>query len=247
MTALGLSKLGKRFGATWAVRELDLEVPEGELFALLGANGAGKTTTLRMIAGLLLPTEGDVSILGHSVTREPNAAKRPLAYLPDDPLLYGKLRPLEYLEFVAGLWGLSATSAARRAQELLTWLGLWEHRFEVVETYSRGMKQKLALAGALIHEPRVMLLDEPLTGLDAAAAKLVKDALRDFVASGGTIVLTTHILDVAERMADRIGIIAGGRLIAQGTLADLRAQSGEEGGTLEAVFLDLVARGSGRP
>jgi ABC-2 type transport system ATP-binding protein len=242
-TALAVSKLRKSFGATVAVRDLDLTIRRGELYALLGPNGAGKTTTLRIIAGLLKPDGGDASILGHSVTSAPTAAKRPLAYLPDDPMLYGKLRPLEYLEFVAGLWSVPPERAAARAEELLRWLGLWEQRNELTESFSRGMKQKLALAGALVHDPKVMILDEPLTGLDAAAARHVKDLLVEFVRSGNTVVLTTHILEVAERLAERIGIIDHGSLVAEGTLDELRARSGEAGGTLEEVFLQLTGEG----
>ncbi|WP_102126547.1 ABC transporter ATP-binding protein [Deinococcus planocerae] len=236
--ALDLRDLHKSFGGREAVSGVSLRVGPGELYALLGPNGAGKTTTIRMIAGLTLPDRGEALIHGFSVGRQPREAKRLLAYLPDDPLLYGKLTPPEYLEFVAGLWGVEAGPAARRAEELLRWLGLWEHRAGRVEGFSRGMKQKLALAGALIHDPRLMLLDEPLTGLDAAAARQVKDALRDFVRGGGAVVLTTHILEVAERLADRIGIIAAGRLVAEGTPGELLARTGTA--SLEDAFLLLT-------
>jgi len=239
--------LRKNFGLTKAVDGLDLRVPRGMLYAFLGPNGAGKTTSLRMFAGLLKPDAGDVFIHGRSVTQNPTEAKRPLAYVPDDPLLYGKLRPLEYLEFVASLWNLPGTTAQPRAEELLQNLGLWEKRGDYIESFSRGMKQKMALAGALVHSPTVMLLDEPLTGLDALAARHVKDLLNDFVRHGGTVVLTTHILEVAERMAERIGIIHDGRLIAEGTLDDLRAHAGRDGGTLEDVFLSVTATSFGVP
>ncbi len=218
---------------------LSLAVQPGELFAFLGANGAGKTTTLRMIAGLLQPDAGDARVLGRSITKEPEAAKTALAYLPDDPLLYGKLRPMEHLEFIAGLWNVPPEVAQPRAQHWLEVLGLWGNRTELIEGFSRGMKQKMALAAALIHEPQVMILDEPLTGLDASAARLVKDLLVDFTRRGGTVILTTHILEVAERLSTRIGIINAGKLRALGTLAELRAQSGETG-TLEDVFLELT-------
>lgn len=238
--ALRLDGLNKRFGSKHAVVDLSMEVQRGELYALLGPNGAGKTTTLRMVAGLLRPDSGDSFVLGQSIKRNPQAAKQNLAFLPDEPLLYAKLNPLEYLEFVTGLWGVDADRAAERAQELLKWLGLWNNRHDLTETFSRGMKQKLSLAGGLIHEPQVMILDEPLTGLDAAAARDVKDLLEEFAASGKTVVMTTHIMEIAERMAKRIGIISHGKLIAEGTLDELRAASGREGGTLEAVFLQLV-------
>jgi ABC-2 type transport system ATP-binding protein len=213
-------------------------VRRGELYALLGPNGAGKTTTLRMVTGLLAPDAGDIDVLGVDLARDPAHAKRGMAYLPDDPLLYGKLKPTEYLEFVAGLWGIRAEDAEPRARRLLDWLDLTKHAHELTEGFSRGMKQKLALAGALIHEPELLILDEPLTGLDAAAARQVKDLLVSHVDRGGTVILTTHILEVAERLAQRIGIIRQGRLIAEGTLAELRART--QGDSLEDVFLHLT-------
>jgi len=235
--ALELRALRKHFGRP-AVDGLDLSVRRGELYALLGPNGAGKTTTLRMVTGLLAPDSGAVEVLGIDLARDPAAAKRHMAYLPDDPMLYGKLKPPEYLEFVAGLWGLRQEQAEPRGRYLLDWLDLSKHAHEVTEGFSRGMKQKLALAGALIHEPQLLILDEPLTGLDAAAARQVKDLLLSHVAGGGTVILTTHILEVAEKLAQRIGIIRQGRLIAEGTLAELRERT--LGGSLEDVFLRLT-------
>jgi len=241
--ALEIRELRKQFGGHYAVDGLDLEIAAGEFHALLGPNGAGKTTTLRIVAGLLRPDYGTVHVAGHDVAADPIAAKRTLAYLPDDPLLYAKLTALEYLEFVAGLWGLDAQAAHARARELLEMLGLSDRMDERVEGYSRGMRQKLALAGALIHEPRVMILDEPLTGLDAAAARQVKDLLARRARDGCAIVLTTYILEIAERLAERISIIRAGRIVAQGTMEDLRALSGSRG-TLEDIFLELTAEGS---
>ncbi|QOL50211.1 ABC transporter ATP-binding protein [Massilia litorea] len=235
--ALALSGLSKSFGRP-AVDGLDLAVARGEFYALLGPNGAGKTTTLRMVAGLLAPDAGRIEVLGIDLAADPAAAKRKLAYLPDDPMLYGKLKPVEYLEFVAGLWGVDGKAAELRARELLEWLDLDRHAHELTEGFSRGMKQKLALAGALIHEPELLILDEPLTGLDAGAARQVKDLLLSHVAKGGTVILTTHILEVAERLAQRIGIIQHGRLIAEGTLDQLREAT--PGATLEEMFLRLT-------
>jgi ABC-2 type transport system ATP-binding protein len=235
--ALRLHGLHKSFGRP-AVYGLDLSVRRGELYALLGPNGAGKTTTLRMVTGLLAPDAGQVEVFGIDMARDPAAAKRRLAYLPDDPMLYGKLKPTEYLEFVAGLWGIRAEDAEPRARRLLDWLDLTPHAHELSEGFSRGMKQKLALAGALIHEPELLILDEPLTGLDAAAARQVKDLLLSHVEQGGTVILTTHILEVAERLAQRIGIIRQGRLIAEGSLAELRERT--QGGSLEDMFLQLT-------
>jgi len=242
--ALHIDRLTKRFGDKPAVDNLSLSIPQGEFHALLGPNGAGKTTTLRIVAGLLKADAGRARILGHDVAEEPARAKQLLAFLPDDPLLYGKLRPPEYLEFVAGLWRISPEDAEPRAEELLRWLELWDHRGELIEGFSRGMRQKLALAGALIHDPKVMILDEPLTGLDAAAARQVKDLLLERVKRGHTIVLTTHILEMAERLAQRISIIQRGRIIAQGSLDQLReaaTASAGQGATLEDVFLELTA------
>jgi ABC-2 type transport system ATP-binding protein len=237
--ALQLTALTKHFGRL-AVDQLNLTVRRGELYALLGPNGAGKTTTLRMVAGLLAPDAGKVEVFGIDLAADPAGAKQAMAYLPDDPMLYAKLKPTEYLEFIAGLWGIAAADAEPRARKLLDWLDLTKHAHELTEGFSRGMKQKLALAGALIHEPQLLILDEPLTGLDAAAARQVKDLLVDHVNGGGTVILTTHILEVAERLAQRIGIIEHGRLIAEGTLDELRSQAGAA--TLEDVFLQLTGQ-----
>ena len=239
--ALVLRDLNKSF-ARAAVDGLNLTVRAGELYALLGPNGAGKTTTLRMVAGLLPPDSGDIRVFGVDARRQPIDAKRMIAWLPDEPLIYDKLDPLEYLEFVAGLWGVEPRRARALADELLETLGLWEHRRERCEGFSRGMKQKVALAGALVHEPKLLMLDEPLTGLDAAAARQVKDLLAAHVKAGATVILTTHILEVAERLADHIGIIQHGRLIAEGTLEELRGAGGDDHASLEAIFLDLIAQ-----
>ena len=241
--ALAIRGLSKTFGGKVAVDDLSLNVRAGELYALLGPNGAGKTTTLRMVAGLLKPNAGEISVFGHNVLTDPMAAKRVIAWAPDEPMLYDRLNPMEYLEFVAGLWGVEAAVAMPKAEELLRWLGLWDSRAERCESFSRGMKQKTALAGALIHDPRLLILDEPLTGLDAGVARQVKDLLQERVKGGATVILTTHILEVAERMADRIGIIQNGRLVADGTLDELRARTGEGQATLEDLFLELTAEG----
>jgi len=244
MDALRIVGLRKTFVRP-AVDGLDLAIAPGEFFALLGPNGAGKTTTLRMVAGLLKPDAGSISIFGIDALKDKIAAKQKVAWLPEEPLLYELLTPLEYLEFVAGLWSVEPALARARAEEFLGRLGLWTHRNERCAGFSRGMRQKTVLAGALIHDPKLLILDEPLTGLDAAAARDVKDLLTGLVAGGASIILTTHILEVAERLADRIGIIAEGRLKALGSLADLRATGGganRDRDTLEDVFLRLVGR-----
>jgi ABC-2 type transport system ATP-binding protein len=240
--ALRLRNLQKTF-AKKAVDGLDLTIRPGEFYALLGANGAGKTTTLRMVAGLLQPDAGEIFVDGIDARKNPLEAKRRIAWLPDEPLLYDKLTPLEYLEFVAGLWGMKAEEASPRAEALLRRLNLWEQRNQRCESFSRGMRQKTVLAGALIHAPRLLMLDEPLTGLDAGAARQVKDILAEQTRAGAAVILTTHILEVAEKLADRIGIIAEGRLIAEGDLNHLRSLSAAQSASLEEVFLDLTASG----
>jgi len=237
--ALEIRGLRKAFDRP-AVDGLDLTVRAGEFYSLLGPNGAGKTTTLRMVVGLLRPDAGSISVLGIDALADPVAAKQVMAWISDEPMIYDKLTPFEYLEFVAGLWGVEPLIAEARARDLLGWLGLVPHAHERCEGFSKGMRQKVALAGALVHEPALIILDEPLTGLDAGSARQVKNVLRERVSAGSTVIMTTHILEVAERMADRIGVIAGGRLIAQGSLDELRLQAGKSG-TLEDTFLALVA------
>jgi len=236
---LEVQRIQSYYGESHVLHGVSLAIETAQAVALLGRNGAGKTTTLRIVAGLLKPDAGSVRVMGHDVLASPEDAKRVLAFLPDDPLLYAKLRPMEYLEFVAGLWGLDPAAARDRAQRLLEWLGLADRTGEFIEGFSRGMRQKLALAGALIHEPRVMILDEPLTGLDAAAARQVKDLLVERARQGVCVILTTHILEIAERIAERISIIQRGRIVAQGTMAELRAEAGA-GATLEDIFLEIT-------
>ena len=238
--ALRIRGLAKSFDKP-VIAGLDLEIAAGQLYALLGPNGAGKTTTLRMVTGLTRPDAGTIHIFGISARQHPLEARAITAWLPDEPMLYDKLTPSEYLAFVAGLWRMDPTVAAAEAERLLHWLGLWDERDTRCEGFSRGMKQKVALAGALIHDPQLLVLDEPLTGLDAAMARSVKDALRAQVDAGKTVIVTTHILEVAERMADRIGIIAGGRLLVEGTLEELRTRAGTEGMTLEDIFIRLTS------
>ncbi|MEE8272828.1 MAG: ABC transporter ATP-binding protein [Alphaproteobacteria bacterium] len=243
VAALEIRGLEKRFDRP-AVDGLELTIRAGEFYALLGPNGAGKTTTLRMVAGLLQPDAGAISVFGIDALRDPIESKRMIAWVSDEPMIYDKLTPFEYLEFVAGLWSIDAATAEARARELIEWLGLAPHAHERCQSFSRGMRQKVALAGALVHDPRLLILDEPLTGLDAGSARLVKDVLAQRVRDGVTVIMTTHILEVAERMAERIGVIANGRLIAEGTLDELRRQAGNGRGSLEEIFLDLVAEQS---
>jgi ABC-2 type transport system ATP-binding protein len=237
--ALDISGLSKSFDRP-VVQNLELKVRAGEFYALLGPNGAGKTTILRMVAGLTPHDSGSISVYGIDTATDPVAAKRIIAWVSDEPMVYDRLTPLEYLEFVAGLWQIDSAEAEAHAHELIGWLGLGPHANERCGGFSKGMLQKVALAGALVHDPRLIILDEPLTGLDAGSARQVKDVLKQKVASGVTVIMTTHILEVAERMAERIGVLSHGRLIAEGTLAELRTRIGRET-TLEEIFLDLVA------
>ena len=243
--ALSLSGLAKAFDRP-VVKGVDLSVAAGEFYALLGPNGAGKTTILRMVAGLLRPDAGSIAIFGIDALADPVAAKRLTAWVSDEPMVYDRLTPLEYLDFVAGLWQVEPARAAQAANELIDWLGLRPHANEMCGSFSKGMLQKVALAGALVHEPRLIILDEPLTGLDAGSARQVKTVLLEKVRAGVTVIMTTHILEVAERMAERIGVIAEGRLVAEGTLAELRARLGRES-TLEDIFLALVGDGGDTP
>jgi ABC-2 type transport system ATP-binding protein len=238
-SALQLRGLTKRFDRL-AVDALDLTVHAGEFYALVGSNGAGKTTTLRMVAGLLRPDAGSVAVFGIDALDDAVAAKQVMAWVSDEPMIYDKLTPLEYLEFVAGLWGIDPGVSQACAQDLLVSLGLEPHLNERCEGFSKGMRQKVALAGALVHDPRLIILDEPLTGLDAVSARHVKGLLGDRVRAGCTVIMTTHILEVAERMADRIGVIASGRLVAEGTLTELRQQNGRADTSLEDLFIALV-------
>jgi ABC-2 type transport system ATP-binding protein len=239
--ALEIRGLVKRFDRP-VVDGLDLVVPAGEFYTLLGPNGAGKTTTMRMVAGLLKPDRGSIAVFGIDALADPIGARRIMAWVSDEPMIYEKLTPTEYLGFVAGLWSVNGDLAAARAHDLLALLGLEPHAGERCEQLSKGMRQKVALAGALVHEPRLIILDEPFTGLDAGSSRVVKEVLRERVQAGCSVIMTTHILEVAERMADRIGVMANGALIASGTLDELRARAGSGQISLEDTFLALVAR-----
>ena len=241
-----LTGLTKRYGSFTAVDALDLHVPKGELFGFLGPNGAGKTTTLRMIAGILRPTGGSVRISGVDVAADPIAAKRILGFIPDRPFIYEKLTGIEFLRFVAGLYSQDGKDIEHRSRELLALFDLEEWRDELVESYSHGMRQKLIISSALVHKPDVIVVDEPMVGLDPKAARILKDLFREYVRRGHTIMMSTHTLEVAETMCDRIGIIQAGKIRALGTMADLRAASdqGDEG--LEDIFLRLTGENAAR-
>ncbi len=235
-----LEGLTKRYGGFTAVHPLDLHVPAGELFGFLGPNGAGKTTTIRMIVGVLHPTAGRVLIGGHDVFTDAARAKRRLGYIPDRPFLYEKLTGLEFLRFVSGIWGENGAESEGRAARLLELFELSEWRDTLIESYSHGMRQKLLISSALVHAPDVIVVDEPMVGLDPKGARLIKELLRDFAAEGGTVFLSTHTLEVAEALCDRIAILDQGRIRAIGSMDELRAEAAAGGAGLEDVFLKLT-------
>jgi ABC-2 type transport system ATP-binding protein len=241
-----LTALTKRYGPFTAVDTLSLSVPRGELFGFLGPNGAGKTTTLRMIAGILRPSAGTVRIGGVDVVTDPTAAKARLGFIPDRPFIYEKLTGIEFLRFVAGLFDQSGPEVEHRGRELLALFDLEEWKDELVESYSHGMRQKLIISSAFVHRPEVIVVDEPMVGLDPKAARILKNLFREYTRRGNTIMMSTHSLEVAEAMCDRIGIIQGGKIRALGTMNELRAEAamGTEG--LESIFLRLTGENAAR-
>ncbi|HMA20881.1 MAG TPA: ABC transporter ATP-binding protein [Gemmatimonadaceae bacterium] len=241
-----LTGLTKRYGSFTAVDAIDLTVPKGELFGFLGPNGAGKTTTLRMIAGILRPTAGTVKIGDVDVTTHPMQAKSILGYIPDRPYIYEKLTGAEFLRFVAGLYGQNGKDIEHRGRELLALFDLDDWRDELVESYSHGMRQKLIISSALIHKPDVIVVDEPMVGLDPKAARILKDLFREYTRRGHTVMMSTHTLEVAETMCDRIGIIQSGKIRALGTMDDLRADSAAGTQGLEDIFLKLTGENAAR-
>ena len=235
-----LAGLTKRYGKFTAVDGIDLEVPRGELFGLLGPNGAGKSTTLRMIAGILRPTSGTVLVGGIDIQQRPLEAKARLGYIPDRPFVYDKLTGGEFLRFAAALYGQQGALVERRIDELLEFFELTSWKHELTETYSHGMRQKLIISGALVHRPEVVVVDEPMVGLDPKSARLLKDLFRQFVDRGGTVLMSTHTLEVAEVMCDRIAILYRGKIAADGTMDDLRQQTASESTSLEDLFLKVT-------
>ncbi len=232
--------LTKRYGDLLAVDNLDLEVHAGELYGFLGPNGAGKSTSIRMLIGLLQPTSGSASVAGYDIVRESLDVKCNIGYLAEHAFLYEKLTGREFLRFIAGLYSVPHDRSEARIDRLLELFDLKDKTNELIEGYSKGMRQKLGIAGLLVHQPKVLFLDEPTNGLDPKSARLIKDVLRQLCDQGATVFMSTHILEIAEHMCDRVGIINQGRLVAQGTLAELRQRSQAPGSSLEDIFLQLT-------
>ena len=240
-----LVNLSKNYGTLAAVESLNLEVPSGQIFGFLGPNGAGKTTTIRMIMGILKPTSGRVFLGDYDMTREPQKAKAIAGFIPDRPFIYEKLSGREFLGFVGKLHGMDAAPLAHKASELLESLELAPWKDELIESYSHGMKQRLVVCAALLHDPRILVVDEPMVGMDPKGARTLKDLLRARAAGGTTIFMSTHSIGVAEEICHRIGIIQKGRLIACGSMDELYGNAQTRDGNLESVFLELTREQAG--
>lgn len=240
MSMLTLKNLSKNYGNFYAVNDINLSIDKGEIFGFLGINGAGKTSTLRMITGIILPTSGTITIDGYDIVRNPAEAKRITGYIPDRPHLYGKLRAREMLEYVAALYDLPEKKVNARIDELLEEYGLIEKQFQLIESFSHGMKQRLATCVALLHDPRLLVVDEPMVGLDPHGAKLLKAKFREYRDRGLTIFLSTHSLNVAQEVCDRLAIIQNGAIIAEGTMQELKAMTNVEHDDLEQAFLEIT-------
>jgi len=234
-----IENLGKKFGELWAVRDLNLEVRKSEIFAFLGPNGAGKTTTLKLITGLLRPTTGRIEIAGYDIQTQPLQVKKLLAYIPDEPYLYEKLTGREFLNFVAELYAVPESERDDKIQEFIEYFEMSSYIDDLIQGYSHGMKQRLIFSSAFIHNPQILVIDEPLVGLDPASARKVKHLLREKAVQGLTVFVSTHTLSFAEEIAHRIGIIDNGNLVAVGDLNELKTKSGVEG-KLEEVFLKIT-------
>jgi len=239
-TAIKLLNLTKSYRKNAAVKNISLDVQKGELFGFLGPNGAGKTTTIKMMTGLLKPTEGSAEINGIDIWKDPIGAKKKIAYVPDQPNLYPKLTGWDYLEFIASVFRVPKKQFQTTAAELLETFSLTQDAHDLIESYSHGMKQKIAICGALVSDPDVFFLDEPTVGLDPKSARSLKNLLREQCDNGMTVFMSTHILEIAEQMCDRIGIIFSGDIIAMGTMDELRTQGGSADKSLEDIFLELT-------
>ncbi len=238
--AIETLNLTKKFGSLTAVDNIDLSINKGEIFGFLGPNGAGKTTTIKLLTGLLKPTSGTAKIMGKDIQEDPIGAKAVIGLIPDEPRVYEKLTGVEFLRFMGNLFGIDKDSIEKKIGELLKLFDLANRGEELIQGYSHGMKQKIAIAGALIHSPKVLFFDEPTVGLDPKSARIIKDILKFRARSGDCIFISTHILEIAERMCDRIGIIQDGKMLAEGNMEELRKLSKDDKGNLEEIFLQLT-------
>ncbi len=232
--------LTKRYGSLLAVDRLDLFVPKGSIFGFIGPNGAGKTTTIKMLAGLIEPDTGTILIGDTDIRQNPEKAKQQIGFIPDRPYLYEKLTGLEFLKFTADLYGVEESGFRKKAENILDKFSLIDWKNELIEAYSHGMKQRLIMSAAILHDPKIIIVDEPMIGLDPAGIKMVKHLFRELADSGKTFFISTHTLSIAQDLCDKIGIIQKGKLIATGTLEDLKTQAHASSGDLEAVFLKLT-------
>lgn len=237
---ISIKNLTKKYNSLTAVDNISLEIKKGEIFGFLGPNGAGKTTTIRIMAGIIKPNTGDVFIDGASILENETLAKQKTGFIPDRPFLYGKLNAWEYIDFVSALYNIPPGTARERAQLLFNLFSITDYARELIESYSHGMKQRLVMASSLIHKPNVLIVDEPMVGLDPKAARLLKKVFRNLCTEGTTIFMSTHSLEVAEEVCDRIGIINNGKIIAVGTLQELQAKTGATAAKLESLFFHLT-------
>jgi ABC-2 type transport system ATP-binding protein len=235
-----LHELTKDYGTTIAVNKLSLNVDAGEIYGFIGPNGAGKTTTIRLMGGILAPTSGSIIIGGLDMAKKPVEAKKMIGFVPDRPFLYEKLTGMEFLRFSADLYDVKRDTFLQKAQKLLQQFALWDWADELIEAYSHGMKQRLIIASALLHDPRILIIDEPMVGLDPAAVHMVKDILKELAANQTTIFISTHTLSIAEDLCHRIGLIHKGTLLAQGTMDELKHIANLGEARLEEVFLSII-------
>ncbi len=240
MTAVEVTNLVKSFGDLVAVNDVSLAVREGEIYALLGPNGAGKTTTIKMLMGLLDPDSGSTKIFGIDSKENPVGVKNLVGYVPEEQQLYDSLTPRELFDFIASIRKLPEDQVTKRMKEFVKALDFEQYYDNMIVTLSLGNKQKTMLIAALLHRPKLLILDEPFSSLDVRAAKIMKDVVKIHTENGGSVLMSTHVMEVAEGLCDRVGIIDEGKLIAEGTLDELRSKSGKEGATLESIFLKLT-------
>jgi len=247
LPAVKLAGVSKRYGDVTAVDYLDLEVKKGEILGLLGPNGSGKSTTIKMILGLVKPDSGSINVLGVNVEDDPVAVKRKVGYVPESPRIYEFLTGIEFLDFTGDVYGMAPEEKKKRIEEFVKALDLEGREGDIISSYSEGMKQKVVIISALMHKPELLLLDEPLSGLDPKSARIVKDLLRELASQGVTAIMSTHVLEIAQAMCDRIAIMYGGRLLALGTMKELRAKAKMPESGLEDIFLKLTGTGDVKP